>query len=414
MKKLIGTAVVAALLATTAFAEGLSFGVWGRTLWSVGSAGAKEAAGGAVTDNTIGTWMQQSWGGNTPRIGLGIHGSSENIGFDVDFHANGDGINIGDNCLAWFKPVEMVKITLAAKCDQNTLRSDAAFGLWNFARIGVVGSDGEEGIIFPALLNKKGINVVATPIEGLTVGAGFDSVLGGAEIIKDSNTLVDQLGRTGSVAAAYKIANIGTVKVGFAGQGKHYDDKGGVDGSTKDRMLLAAAFEFTMLEKVYVAVGSQIPLGGTFGKYENLYNTGDLYVANEAPIKIAAYGRLKLIDNLTINVLGDVKLNAADKKKGDFKAAGCFGFRFGAEVEYGFSNGIGVFGEVQYANGIYMASNSGDNNDCLTFGLGATKGFSNGVVGIAFEGATNNKGRYPGKEASDFAWEVPIRFEYWF
>lgn len=415
MKKLIGTVAVAALLATAAFAEGISFGSWGRALWIVGT--AQEAGEG---DNTITSWLGQSWGGPSPRVGLSVSGSSDNMGFNVDFHANGnEGIALGDNCLVWTKPIEMLKIIFAGKNDQNILRGDSCFGLWNWDRIGAVGVEGEEGWTFPAILNRN-VTIVATPIEGLTVGAGVDCLMGSWGGLNPDEAaderFVDQLGRKSAIAAAYSISNIGTAKIGFRGLGKGYDKEGGYNADRKDAFEFDAAFEFTMLEKVFIAAGVRLPLGGTFGEATDLYEDGDLYAWNTKPVMVTLHSRLSLIDNLTINVLAGLKLNSADlgATPADFKASGAFGFRFGGEVEYSFSNGLGVFAEVEYANGIWMKSSSADNKDTLTFGLGATKGFSNGVIGVAFEGTTNNYGRQTLKNADDFAWEVPFKMEYWF
>lgn len=411
MKKLIGTVAVAAMLATAAFAEGLSFGSWGRALWIVGSVAKADKS-----DNAVTSWLGQSWGGASPRTALAVQGSSDNMGFALDIHANGGDIGVGDNALIWTKPIEMLKITFAAKNDQNVLRGDACFGLWNFYRVGTVSVEGSEGFIFPAMLNKN-ISIVATPIEGLTIGYGFNVGIGDTTPDDDSNKFVDQIGRSSAIAAAYTISNIGTVKVGFETKGKGYDKDGGYKADRKDLMQINAAFEFTMLEKVYIAAGTRIPLGGTFGKYSDLYGDGNIYVANENPIFVSLYGRLNLIDGLGINLLGGLKLNNKDVKAGSFKASGQFGFRFGAEVDYGFSNGLSVFAQAEYANGIWMASNSADNNDCFTFGVGVTKGFSNGVIGVAFEGATNGYGLYGGKsqaKADDLAWSVPFKLEYWF
>ncbi len=441
MKKLIGTVAVAALLATAAFAEGLSFGSWGRALWVVGNAGTTAGTDDLkMNNNVVTSWLGQSWGGAGPRTALGVSGSSDNMGFNLDLHANGGGLGVGDNALVWAKPIDMIKVTFAAKNDQNVMRSDAAFGLWNFDRIGPVGVFDEEGWIFPSTLNKN-VSIVATPIEGLTVGYGFNCWTGdtgwgdparktnsGDEVktgysgknanniavSKDNNTFADQIGRTSSFAAGYTIANIGTVKLGFQAQGKGYDKNGGIDGKNKDKFEIDAAFELTMLEKVYVALGTRIPLGGTFNKYADIYGDGKYYVANGSATYVNLYSRLSLIDNLKINILAGLKLNSADYKKDDFKASGAFGFRFGVEGEYSLSNGIGFFAEVEYANGIWMASNSSDHNDCLAFGLGATKGFSNGVVGVAFEGATNAYGRNALQNVDDFAWEIPVKLEYWF
>ena len=411
MKKLIGTVAVAAMLATAAFAEGITFGSWGRALWIVGSV-ADEAG-----DNAVTSWLGQSWGGASPRTALAVRGSSDNVGYALDIHANGADWNLGDNALVWIKPIEMLKITFSGKDDTNLLRGDACFGLWNFDRIGTVSTaGGSEGYIFPALLNRR-VSLVATPIEGLTVGYGFDCAIGDLTPGVDEDRFVDQIGRHSGFAAAYSIANIGTVKVGFETLGKGYDKEGGIDGNRKDAFQIDAAFELTMLEKVYAAIGTKIPLGGTFGKYSDLYSDGNLYVANEKPVYVNLYTKLSLIDNLAINIIGGLMLNSKDTKEGDFKASGALGFRFGVEGEYSLSNGIGFFAQVEYANGIWMASNSDDNNDCLTFGLGATKGFSNGVIGVAFEGTTNGYGRYGNKvmaNADDFHWEVPVKLEYWF
>jgi len=413
MKKLIGTVAVAALLATAAFAEGISFGSWGRALWIVGQ--VKQDA----SDNAITSWLGQSWGGSSPRTALGVSGSSDNMGFKLDIHANGASLGVGDNALIWTKPVDMLRIVFAANHDENVLRSDACFGLWNFYRIGSVSTaGGSEGIIFADYLDRK-VSLELTPIEGLTIGYGFDVAVGDVTPSADSDKFVDQIGRTSAAAVAYAIPNIGTIKVGFQAKGKGYDKEGGFNADRKDMFEIGAAFEFTMLEKVYIAVGGKIPLGGTFAQYNtDMFNDGKVRVANANPILVNLYARLNLIEGLGIHVLGGVKLNNCDKKSAaDFKASGALGFRAGAEVDYSFSNGVGVFGQVEYANGIWMADSSADNKDCLTFGLGVTKGFSNGVIGIAFEGTTNGYGLYGGKATAkedDLAWYVPLKLEYWF
>ncbi len=72
MKKIIGIAAVAAMVATSAFAE-ITFGSWGRGLWYA-------AANAQVNDdNEIVTGIGQSWGGAAPRTALSVHGSTENV-----------------------------------------------------------------------------------------------------------------------------------------------------------------------------------------------------------------------------------------------------------------------------------------------------------------------------------------------
>jgi hypothetical protein len=410
MKKLIGTVVVAALLASAAFAEGISFGQWGRGLWSIGNAKAESGDKNEVT-----SWISQSWGGPSPRLGLAVKGNSENVGFAVDFHVNGTNeieyatdkkvrpITLGDNAFIWVKPIEMLTISLAASDDRNVLRSGACFGLYNFARIGAVGATNDDGFIFPGLLNKN-VSVVATPIDGLTIGAGFDSQFGKPAAVKDGNRLVDQLGRTLGIAAAYTIGDIGTVKAGLSTHGKGANK----DGEKKDLIKIYGAFELTSVENVFVAVGATIPVGGTYS-----YDSTTGKVGNQA-IKINAYGRLSMIENLTINLSASLAINAADNKPGDVKKDGAFGFGFGGEVEYALSNGITVFGDVRYANGILLDQTSADKKDTLTFGAGLWKGFSNGNFGVAFEATTNGVNAQADIYDNAMAWQVPVRWEYSF
>lgn len=415
MKKLIGTVAVAALLATAAFAEGISFGSWGRGLFIVGNGKSADHEG----SNSVTSWIGQSWGGPSPRTALGISGSSDNMGFNLDLHGNGDGLQIGDNALIWAKPVDAVKIVLAAKNDQNWLRNDlAAYGLWGWDRLGCVDGNGE-GFVFPAILNKN-LAVSVTPIEGLFIGFGFNTSFGNydntgagpgniTEYSYDSgNRLIDQLGRTSAFAASYTLANIGTIKAGVQFQGKKYNK----DGERKDRIEIDAAFEFNAIETVKAAIGAKIPLIGN-------YNTGTLKVAgvdttvySAQPIELNLAANLNFIDNLTIHFISGFKFNAPNAN--DLKQDGALGFMIGGGADYGFSNGLGVFADVRYASNIYKSFSTADKKDNLVFGAGVTKGFSNGVIGVAFEGSTNANGRNVFVYEGDLAWEIPVKFEYWF
>ena len=389
MKKLIGTVVVAALLATTAFAEGLSFGAWNTGLFVVGN------SSDGVDKNGVTSWVTQRWGAEAPRTSLAIKGDSENVGFALDIHGNGKTLDMGDNAFVWVKPIEWLKVSLAAKDDRNVLRTGACFGLYNFLRIGAVGKTNDDGFIFPAFLNKN-VSAVATPIDGLTIGAGFNSpIQANAPLSTEGNRFVDHVGRSLGVAAAYTIADIGTIKAGLEAKGKGANK----DGESKDLINIAAAFELTAVENVYVAVGAVIPVGGT-------YTSG----SNANPIQIKAYGRLSMIENLTINITAGIGLNCADGKPGDAKADGAFAFGFGAEVEYALSNGITVFGDVRYANGILQSGSSADKADTLTFGAGLWKNYSNGDFGVAFEATTNGQSGRATIYDNALAWAVPVRW----
>lgn len=382
MKKIISVLTGLALVAGAAMADGITFGSWGRGLWNV----ATNSGDDVVTD------MHQSWGGDAPRTGISVSGSTENVGFAVDMFANGSGISLGDNALIWVKPIEQIKI-VAGKKDQNELRGDAAFGLWNWDRIGAVNAMGLEGWTFPDVFDGNGVAVVAYPVDGLTVGAGIPLSLNGT-----GATLENTYAHGANYAAAYAIDGIGTVKAAYMTK---------ADGTSRDAKkdstsygVIAAAFDLTMVDGLYATVGAQIPTASV--------NEFDSTIVN-------AYARYSL-DALAVHLAVGTKLNTVDNSKtDDSKYDGNLGFAIGAGADYSLDNGIGFFGDVRYANGIYMANTSADKSDCLTFGLGVEKNFSNGKIGIAFEGATNGNGRDTYTyEDNAFAWEIPVKVEYWF
>lgn len=400
MKKIISVLTGLALVAGAAMADGITFGSWGRGLWNV----AANSGDDVVTD------MHQSWGELAPRTGISVSGSTENVGFAVDMFANGAGISLGDkalislgdNALIWVKPIEQIKI-VAGKKDQNELRGDAAFGLWNWDRIGAVKAMVLEGWTFPDVFDGNGVAVIAYPVDGLTVGAGIPLSLSVA-----GATLEDTYAHGANYAAAYAIDGIGTIKAAYMTKATAKDK----DSKDKDYGEIAAAFDLTMVDGLYASVGAQIPTAHVFTTYDPLgLNLED------APTVVNAYARYSL-DALAVHLAVGTKLNTFDKNKDkrEDRFDGNLGFAIGAGADYSLDNGIGFFGDVRYANGVYMKNTSADKSDCLTLGLGVVKNFSNGKIGIAFEGATNGKngyGRYT-YEDDAFAWEIPVKVEYCF
>lgn len=315
-------------------------------------------------------------------------------------HANGaNGIDLGDNALIWVKPIEQIKI-VAGKKDQNELRGDAAFGLWNWDRIGAAGAMGLEGWTFPDVFDENGVAVIAYPVDGLTVGAGIPLSLNGT-----GATLENTYAHGANYAAAYAIDGVGTIKAAYMTKATAKDS----DLKDKDYGVIAAAFDLTMVDGLYASVGAQIPTAHVF--------TGvDLTKDNiaDVPTVVNAYARYSL-DALAVHLAVGTKLNTFDtnKDKREDRFDGNLGFAIGAGADYSLDNGIGFFGDVRYANGVYMKNTSADKSDCLTLGLGVEKNFSNGKIGIAFEGATNGNGRYA-YEDNAFAWEIPVKVEYCF
>ena len=74
MKKIVGTIAAIALAASSAFA-GVGIGSWGRAIWA-----PVQGDGDKVT-----SWEGISWGGAKSRVGISVHGESENVGF-INFH----------------------------------------------------------------------------------------------------------------------------------------------------------------------------------------------------------------------------------------------------------------------------------------------------------------------------------------
>lgn len=393
MKKIISVLTGLALVAGAAMADGITFGSWGRGLWNV----AANSGDDVVTD------MQQSWGGAAPRTGISVSGSTENVGFAVDMFANGaNGIDLGDNALIWVKPIEQIKI-VAGKKDQNELRGDAAFGLWNWDRIGAAGAMELEGWTFPDVFDGNGVAVIAYPVDGLTVGAGIPLSLEGT-----GATLENTYAHGANYAAAYAIDGIGTIKAAYMTKATAKDK----DGKDKDYGVIAAAFDLTMVDGLYASVGAQIPTAHVF-TFLDITDPMKPKVT-DVPTVVNAYARYSL-DALAVHLAVGTKLNTFDlnKTKKEDAADGNVGFAIGAGADYSLDNGIGFFGDVRYANGVYMKNTSADKSDCLTLGLGVEKNFSNGKIGIAFEGATNGNRRYA-YEDNAFAWEIPVKVEYSF
>lgn len=444
MKKLIAVSAVAALAATALSAE-ITFGSWGRALWvtaaNAGYAEEKDDAGNVTKEgkSDIVTDVHQSWGGAAPRNGLSVRGNSDNVGFHLDIGANGAEAWLpGDNCNIWVKPVDKVKATVG-RIDENELRGDACFGLWNWDRIGAVNTGnvpGQEGWTFADYLDAEGagLSLVFYPTEELTIGVGLPLPL--SHNTHDAVTLKDDDGKAedpylaknlsdawlnAAFVGAYKIADVGTIKaaaqlrsgktvyteksmgIDFNKDGDLDDDSGDVHYLNKDGknvktwVNIAAAFDLTAVENLYASLGVVIP------------------TLNSKPISANAYARYGVNEQLTVHAIVGTKINELDKKEGKFEG---FGFLAGAGVDYALDGGIGIFLDARYANGIFMAADSTSDNktDTFTLGAGVTKGFSNGVIGVAFEGTTNggNYGRYGQKKVDDFAWEIPVKFEYCF
>jgi len=102
----LGLILAASSTVSTVSAE-VKMGAWGRgffiPFYSDG-------------ENDAQTFDAVSWGANSPRIGVTISGSSDNVGFQIDM--NGDnGIGAHDQQKIWAKPFNMLTVTIGRAYD---------------------------------------------------------------------------------------------------------------------------------------------------------------------------------------------------------------------------------------------------------------------------------------------------------
>ena len=416
MKKLIGTVAVAALLASAAFAE-ISFGA--------GYLNSRYFIGSDESGNVVSTFGQQ-WGLGGPRFSaFNISGDSEHAGFMGEIQHNGYDWAIGQS-FTYIKPIEQIQLIFGFT-DQNYLRSDNCLMQFDYTRPGAFGID--EGITFDEF-EVSGVGLVIKPIESLMIFAAYDVPFDGS-----LGKLNEQIGRTGKLGVGYTIGDIGTIKAGVWAQGKGYNK----DFEEKDGVNVEAAFDLTAVDGLFVTVGAKIPLGGAAYKKRLVDASGlddkdkkiedvGVYLAEKKPVEVNAGVALNFIENLSIKLNFGSKINAPNWDKGD--PDGNFGFAIALGADYTFGESWTVFGAVGYANAVYksgfkysykLVDGVFDDDetilstkDCLTFGVGIQKAWSNGALGIEFLGATNYNtvlDSTRNDNSTGFGWMIPIKMQ---
>ena len=386
MKKLIGTAMLAALLATSAFAEGFSFGAWNNMNYVIAN----------NDSNSVESAFMQPWGPDGARFGsFIISADSENAGFKAELQFNNWGGPSFGQVFSYVKPIEQIQLIFGFT-DQNYLRSDNCAKMWDYWRPTALNLG--EGLTFDEF-EVSGIGLVVTPIESLKIFAGYDVDLAGKK-----GKLHEQIGRSGKLGAAYTIGDIGTVKAGVWANGK----KTNKDGEKKDLVKVEAAFDLTAIEGMFLTVGAKIPLGGTYGK--KTVDGMDIYINTET-VQVNAGVALNLIENLGIQLNFASKINAPKLKDND--KDGNFGFALMLGADYTFAETWKVFAAVGYANDVYnsIEADGKTTKDQISFGVGIEKSWSNASLGIAVECMTNDGDKYFIDAHNDtaFNWAIPIR-----
>ena len=454
MKKLIGTAMLAALLATSAFAE-LNMGAWVRTM-------VAPVAGDG--DNIISGWAN-SWGYGirNARISFNWTSDDEKVGMMYDIFGDGaSGFGSGDYRAAWFKPADWVKFMVGHIDNGYTMRGDLCFGSWNWMRPNNWLFD-DEGLTFN-LGNADALQVEFFPVEGLQILGRFAMPADGG--FQDSYKMFEQ----STFAVGYTIGSVGTIKAAWNGKGtreyknKGHDagygvvvgdnayyyaskkvvqeavwalqEKGGPASGSDDKKLLdalyyngkikdsvvskenyfdavdpsgerkywgdiQAAFDLTAVENLYITVGVKVSIAES--DYKDL-------VEDFAFLKAALGVSYQILDNLRIAAnFGVQTYEVADPS-----------FQFGVGVDVGLTDSLTLSADFR---GLIPGDGAGLTNaddPAFSFLVGLDWGFSgNGQLGIGFQGSTNGYGILAGSgyiaPADDsFSWAVPLKFSYWF
>jgi hypothetical protein len=380
MKKAVLLIAALVVFGSLAFGQA-TVGAWGRGLFVV--------KGGGGDKSDILASANASWGGS-PRVGMTISGTSDNVGFQADFNVdagNGGTVGVGDNAKIWVKPIDMVTVQIGQFFD-DTLRGNAVFGAWNWLRYDQI--DGEDAIFGRVgITNQTNFEIAVAPVEGAYIFAALGN-------IKGANQKVQAAADMGQYGAGYTIEGIGQIRIQYVGE-DNYTSAGHTG-------YINGAFKLTMIDGLTVDVGAY-------------YWMEDDATPNM--FKIALYASY-VMDALTIHVYGNV--NFMDKEDMDAIGSGldALGFTIAGGLDYSLEGGIGVNADIRYRNNVNTGINAAytDYNypDGVFSGMIAvSKSFSNGLIGVGVEVTTGNVADGATKtDAKAIVFAVPIRLEYSF
>ena len=368
MKKLIGTVAVAALLASAAFAE-INFGAWLRVL-----AAPVASNGDDIVSGMTNSW---GWGARTARLNIDATSEDEKVGFSMGVYNDAySGLQAGDNYVMWAKPWDFLKISLG-RWDYAEFRGDLAFGSWAWIRpLNWLFDD--EGLTFDQLGAKNGIQLELAPVEGLLIMWNLPIASGW----NDTYEMFEQQ----DIAAKYTIGDIGTIKLGWGGQGIRAGDD--------DKYLgdINVGFDLTAVENLFLTVGAKVSVASSDYKDAN---------PDFAFIKAAVGASYQITDNFKISA------NFGVQTYEDLDPA----FQFGVGVDVGLTDALSLGADFR---GLLPQN---DLDPTFSFLVGLTYNVStNGYVGIGFQGVTNGNGFLKDKgpselkasKADSFCWAVPI------
>jgi len=377
MKKVL--LIVALLTLSLAFTYGqATVGGWGRGIFVplIFSPDGDPTAASMV-----------SWGPGGTRVGFGINGGSDNVGFRADVIVDNGAVGVGDAQMIWVKPIEMLTISVGSLFD-DTLRGNGGFVANNWLRydFAMAGDDYTFGRV--GYGGNVNFEVSLAPVDGayMYVGLGgrggidLQGYMWGYDDDDDPDTPnvpydapLELMFKGGQYGAGYDIAGIGVIRAQYLGAG--------------DMGTINAAFKLTMVEGLMLDLGAFIDTDSEA--------TGRIAT-------IALYGNY-VMDTLTLHLAADMTLPEAD---GADMPIG-----LGLGVEYGLEGGLTIQGDVRL-------SLVGDDT-AFAGGAFAKWSYSNGIFGLGLE-LTNSSFANWGSflvdkgAADDIVFAIPIRLEYWF
>ena len=392
MKKIVGTIAAVAVAAGVAFAD-VGIGSWGRSVWTPV---AYDDADGKVK-----SWEGISWGGNFSRIGITVHGESENVGFALDMNADNygtTGIGVHDIAHFWAKPWSWLEVKIG-KTQDDTGRGNIAYGIFNWKRMGA-GWTGED-VTFTRFGNgtggqAQGAIVKVTPVEGLWAIAAFD--------VQDNGEAVSTFGNHAQYGIGYEIDGIGHIRAQYIGGKKVEDDAGNLVAEDQ----INAAFDLAAVENLYLTVGAYIPLHLNRG---NINVTGEKIEETIPQVKLAVGASYK-VAAVTFNAffVGNLPNTI---KFGGFEVTKDFNCQVGVGADVDLGNGIGLVADVRFSSAVSYSSSSTTlkaSGEEVVFLVGASKALTNGSIGIGFQGDINTVITSDFKDNSNtrFNWCVPV------
>jgi hypothetical protein len=424
MKKFIVFLVVFALFGTALFAQvndGIKISGWGRGIiepLKVIQPDGKDAQVGATAGYG---WYK----GNA--AGVSLNGSSDKIGFNLDYRAVEAGTvwNSADNAYIWMKPVDILTIGGGKFNGPADFGIRGKIGSFNNGGIsGLIGTRvGGEDDIFrrfaPYSGDHAGLLFVLQPVDGLVIGAVANANVKAGDFDEDAYKKLQ-------LAAGYTIPNIGLFRVQFLGglqDGKYNaqdvgssapvlnDDgtgwkytpavKQGINYGTSNR--IQAAFALTAVEGLTLDIGARIPLA---------YTDKDDTEIQDA-IGVAVAGTYKAGD-LFIGARVDTNLLQSYTPKGGVKNAS--GLDIAALIEPNYTLGDVLLGAdigVQYTGQKSVDGTAVDKTGGLKLGLAAWFGLDLGKgntrIGVAAKIPTEYDGAKTNLEVS-----LPISVTYSF